>query len=146
MSELQKLSIDDLSLVFSDLDPLSAKWNKIGLYLNISKRILEKIDEDYKKTDRKMEELISFWLRNEVDEVRNYKTIAMALAQAGEKVEAQRIADREHFSLEIHFPFNELFINYLVFSSLLFVLSTCIFYYFGVEGHKYGRRNPNPKM
>ena len=101
MPELELLSIDDLLRVTRDLQAFRAEWRKIGLYLGVKETTLKEIEADGKDVYDKMTRLISFWLRNEDNELRNYKTIAQALVEAEEKVKAHQIADRENFSLQM---------------------------------------------
>ena len=130
MIQLQILSKNDLLLVLSYLEHHCANWRRIGLWLRINVSVLEQINEDHKTVYEKMVAMLTSWLRNEVDERRNFKTIATALMRAGARAEAQRIATSQHFLLETDLPFNELLIIYVFINWLLFWINI---YYFGTK-------------
>ena len=45
----------------------SINWHKLGVQLQIPDDRLDKIDEDYQTADRKLYEVIKYWLLNEID-------------------------------------------------------------------------------
>ena len=52
-------------------------WHKLGTQLNVPSSVLNKVDQDFKKCDRKLNEVFQYWLQN--DKERSWVTIINAL-------------------------------------------------------------------
>ena len=52
-----------LSSAFRYTLPLSAKWNNIGVLLDLDEAILEKIEHDYSKADDRLQKVLSEWMK-----------------------------------------------------------------------------------
>ncbi len=60
----QGIKPTDIVSAHEYLAKYSVKWYDIGLYLRIPKEKLDEIDEDYRRVNRKLIEMIDVWLKN----------------------------------------------------------------------------------
>ena len=59
----------------------SVDWHELGIQLGVPIDRLDKIDEDYKDCDRKLSEVLKYWLNNDINP--SWNTICGALQKIG---------------------------------------------------------------
>ena len=59
----------------------AVNWHELGIQLQVPLFILEKIDEDYRLSERKLSEVLGYWLRN--DRSPSWDKICEALQRIG---------------------------------------------------------------
>ena len=57
-------------------------WHRLGIQLRVPPDRLDKIEEDYRSADRKLSEVLTYWLLNEIDP--SWNKICEALGRIGE--------------------------------------------------------------
>ena len=50
-----------------ELNEVVNHWHQLGTYLNIPHEILSRIDKDFQDSTRKLNEMLQYWLSNEME-------------------------------------------------------------------------------